>query len=49
MAGLTLREVAARVGLSFSYLSELETGRHPLVPETVIRLLRFYFPNEDAP
>lgn len=48
MAGLTLDEVAPRVGISAPYLSMLETGRKPLTPEIAIRLLRMYFPRGRA-
>src|SRR5436305_1493771 len=41
-AGLNQRAMAARLGLSVSYLSQLETGERPLTPAVTTALARHY-------
>jgi predicted transcriptional regulator/DNA-binding XRE family transcriptional regulator len=41
-AGLNQRAMAARLGLSVSYLSQLETGERPLTPAVTAALARHY-------
>lgn len=41
--GLSLADVAVRIGLDASSLSRIERGERPIPPDLEIRLLRIFF------
>ena len=46
--GKTLQEVADRVGVSFSHLSEIEREKYPVTKELLKGWLRVFFMEDEA-